>query len=67
MLRMVMSVYRAFEEGLAYAKIASRYESDPAEMAERIRAALAARYEAAPAPVTMIRPAEAEGVEMAAA
>ena len=67
MLDVVIGMYRAVEEGLAYAMIASRYEREPAKMAERIRASIAARYEASPAPVTMIRPEGAESVEMVAA
>ena len=45
MLQLIMSMYRAFEEGLGYMALAGNYQGEPVKMAGKIRALLASRYE----------------------
>ena len=67
MLKMIVSLYRAFEEGLAYCSIAGRYEGRPSEMADHVRTALASRYDVLPLTTETLDVVEANEMEMAAA
>ncbi len=67
MLKMIVSLYRAFEEGLAYCSIAGRYEGRPAEMADHVRTALASRYDALTLATEIPEVVETNEMEMAAA
>ncbi len=67
MLKMIVSLYRAFEEGLAYCSIAGRYEGRPFEMANHVRTALASRYDALVLATETPELVEANELEMVAA
>jgi len=66
MLQLIMSVYRAFEEGLGYMAVAGRYEGEPVKMADQIGALMASRYETRALPAESVIVKE-EQFEMVAA
>ncbi len=63
MLQIVTGIYRAFEEGMAYWRIAGQHAENPSEMAKRINAVMSALHEA-PAPVTPIEASAEERAEV---